>query len=304
VTAEGRHVTTYPVDVARLAGPDRAWHVVFAVPVTDGTLNLRTVRTHGRRPLIGAVEVDYRNAATTQTTLFRDEFNGLAGTPPSSLRWQFENGGSGFGNGELQTNTSRPRNASLDGKGHLFITARKEWWTGSDGFTRQYTSARIKTDRRFSFQYGTATARIHIPRGRGLWPAFWALGDNFTSVGWPLCGEIDVMENIGSRPRMVYATVHAGRQGGGSWLAGEQHRAPDRLSDDYHVYGVEWGPSALAFWLDGVPYMTVSSADVAPGDLWNFLVLDLAVGGSWPGPPGPRTRFPATMAVDYVHVRA
>lgn len=306
VTAENRNFLTYAVDVAKLAGPDRAWHVVFAVPVVDGTLNLRFVR-HKGRPLVSAVEVGYQSASTTRSMTFRDEFTGAAGQPPSALRWGYAVGGNGFGNQEQQTYTTRRDNAALDGQGHLFITARKEWWTGPDGITRPYTSARLHTSGRFSFQYGTAAARVHIPRGRGLWPAFWALGDNIGSVGWPLCGEIDVMENIGSRPRTVFGTVHAARDGGGNWLAGSLYRADSPLSRDYHVYGVDWGPSAISMWLDGVPYMTVGTADVPPGDLWNFnhafhLVLNLAVGGTFAGPPNDRTRFPAILAVDYVHV--
>jgi beta-glucanase (GH16 family) len=224
------------------------------------------------------------------------------------LRWRYDTGGNGFGNNELQTYTKHPRNASLDGQGHLFITARREWMRGSDGYTRPFTSARIKTAKRFSFQYGTAEARIQVPHGVGFWPAFWALGDNVGSVGWPLCGELDIMENIGRQPTVMHATVHGGRSSGGQWLAGRAAVQRRPYARDYHTYGMVWGPTAIAMTLDGTPYMTVSRSDVAPGDIWNFdhsffLVLNLAVGGDWPGVPKRSTHFPAIMAVDFVRVR-
>jgi beta-glucanase (GH16 family) len=239
--------------------------------------------------------------------LFRDEFNGPAGRGPSRLRWQKDKGGRGWGNNELQSYTGRPRNLALDGRGHLFITARREMYTGTDGITRDFTSARIKTQKRFSFQYGRADARVLVPRGRGLWPAFWALGDNINSVGWPLCGEIDVMEFLGSQPRIVHAAVHAGQAGGGDWLAGTPLRFHEPVAGVYHDYGMVWGPSGIAMSLDGRTFMTVSSGDLGPQDLWNFthpfhLLLNLAVGGDWPGSPTSRTPFPAIMSVDYVRV--
>jgi beta-glucanase (GH16 family) len=241
--------------------------------------------------------------------LFKDDFGGQAGQSPSSLRWRYDVGGGGFGNGEVETYTRRPKNVSVDGEGHLDITARRERWGGTDGITRPYTSARINTHKRFTFQYGTVQARIKIPRGMGLWPAFWAIGNNISSAGWPLCGEFDIMENIGRQPTVMHGTVHGGNSAGGSWLAGRGLIRRVAFSRAFHVYGMVWGPSAIAMTLDGRAYMTVSRSDVAPGDLWNFdhafyLILDLAVGGGgWPGTPDRTTPFPATMAVDYVHVR-
>src|SRR4051812_5759786 len=181
VTAEGHHVAS-SVDVARDAGQNRAWHVLFSVPVTDTVLNMHIAARRGA-PMIGAVEVDFKSSYVLSSRLFDDEFTGRAGAPPSNLHWQYDVGGDGFGNGELQSYTKRASNVALNGQGQLFITARREHYTGTDGIPRDYTSGRIKTAGRFAFQYGTATARIFLPHqlGRGLWPAFWALGDNFGS---------------------------------------------------------------------------------------------------------------------------
>ena len=306
VTADGRTVVR-SVDVVRDAGPDTAWHVLFATPVTDGVLNLRFVRVAGL-PVVDALEVDFQKSATATSTLFSDDFDGAAGTAPSASRWSDDTGGNGWGNNELESYTNRTDNAALDGAGNLSITARKETYTGSDGITRDYTSARLTTRNTFSFQYGTAEARVRIPGGQGLWPAFWLLGSNIGSVGWPVCGEMDVMENIGSEPATTHATIHAGvSDATGQWLYGAGTNTADPLSAAYHTYGLVWGPTAVSMSLDGRTYMTESVSDIAPTWWWGFghpffLILDLAVGGSWPGYPDATTPFPAVMSVDYVHV--
>lgn len=305
VQAEGRTVVS-AVDVARDAGADHAWHVLFAAPVTDGTLNLSLVGLIGA-PLVGAVEVDYQNAATTPTTVLSEDFTGAAGSSPSPSRWTATTGGNGFGNKELESYTGRTSNVSLDGAGHLSLTARQETYTGSDGITRNYTSGRIDTRNNFEFQYGTAVARMQTPAGQGLWPAFWAIGTNIGTVGWPLCGEIDVVENIGSEPTTAHATLHAGAPSGTAWLSGALGNASTALSGGYHDYGMVWGPNAISVSLDGHTYLAVSASDTLPGNYWNFnhpfyLLLNLAVGGTWPGSPDATTQFPATMSVDYVHV--
>lgn len=305
VTAEGHKVAT-DVDVSQAAGYDRAWHVMFPVIVTDGTLNIHLTRRVGT-PVVGAVEVDYQSANLVKSTLFHDNFSGQGGTRPNPARWGYDTGGDGWGNNEQETYTAQKTNVSLDGNGHLVIAARHETFKGRDGITRNYTSGRIKTLHRFSFQYGRAVARINVPRGQGLWPAFWALGDNVGTVGWPLCGEIDVMEHLGSQPRVVHASVRAGRQSGGGWLAGRPWRWHSALTTAFHEYGLVWGPSGIAMSLDGRTYMTVAAADLPPEDLWNFnhsfyLLLNLAVGGNWPGAPNEKTQFPAYMVVDDVRV--
>ena len=306
VTAEGTPAAT-SVDVVRDAGANVASHVLFAAPVTDGVLNIGFDRVAGQ-PLVGAVEVDYQNASTTPaTTLFSDDFSSAAGTSPDTGKWTAVTGGNGWGNNELQTYTRRTSNVSTDGAGHLSITARNETYTGSDGITRNYTSARLQTRDHFAFQYGTAVARMRVPAGQGLLPAFWALGTNIGTVGWPLCGEVDVTEIVGSEPNVSHATVHAGATDGTAWLSGTPTTAATPLSDGYHDYGLIWGPNALAMTLDGRTYMTVSASDPLPTNLWNFnhpfyLLLNLAVGGNWPGSPDATTVFPATLSVDSVRV--
>jgi beta-glucanase (GH16 family) len=256
---------------------------------------------------VGAVEVDYQSSNLLTRVLFSDDFDGPRGTSPSALRWHAVTGGTGWGNHEQETYTDRPKNASLDGRGHLRIVARRETYMGADGIRRPYTSARLETATRFGFQYGHAAARIRIPHGIGLWPAFWALGDNYESVGWPLCGEMDIMENRGSQPRIVHGVAVAARSGGGRWISGSPLRYHRSLAHGYHTYGVVWGPSGIAISLDGRTYMSVASADLPPQNLWNFnhsfhLILNLAVGGDWPGAPALTTPFPGVMSVDYVRV--
>lgn len=307
VTAEGHKVAT-DVDVAQAAGFDRAWHVMFPVIVTDGTLNIHLTRRVGT-PVIGALQVDYQSGNLIKSTLFHDNFTGQGGTRPNAARWGYDTGGDGWGNNEQETYTAQKTNVSLDGNGHLVIAARHETFKGRDGITRNYTSGRIKTLHRFSFQYGRAVARINVPRGQGLWPAFWALGDNVGTVGWPLCGEIDVMEHLGSQPRIVHASVRAARQSGGGWLAGRPWRWHHPLTTAFHNYGLLWGPSGISMSLDGRTYMTIAAADLPPEDMWNFnhpfyLLLNLAVGGNWPGSPNEDTVFPAYMVVDDVRVTA
>ena len=156
---------------------------------------------------------------------------------------------------------------------------------------------------------GTATARMKVPTGQGLSSAFWTLGSNAATAPWPLCGEMDIAENLGSEPNTSHATVHAAVQGltPDSWLSGAAATSTTPLVNDYHTYGLIWGPNAMSMSLDGRTYFTLSAADMAPVSVWNFnhpffLLLDLAVGGWWPGNPTDATNFPATLSVDYVRV--
>ena len=236
-----------------------------------------------------------------------DEFDGPNGSRPDESRWVFELGGGGWGNQELETYTSRPENAAIEG-GALVITARAERFTGSDGMARDYTSARLKTAGRFGQTYGRFEARIQLPAGQGLWPAFWMLGANAGSVGWPACGEIDIMENIGREPLTVHGTIHGPGYSGAGGL-GASFMSPDGtpFAGGYHVYAVEWEPTAIRWYVDGHLYETRSPSDLPAGARWVydhdfFLLLNVAVGGSWPGNPDASTTFPQRMKVDYVRV--
>jgi beta-glucanase (GH16 family) len=306
VAAEGAPAVTN-IDIVSEAGPNKAWHVMFAAPVTDGTLNL-ALSASAAKPLVGAVAISYQSAATSPATTFNDDFDGSAGTAPNASKWGLAYGGNGWGNNELQYYTRDTANASTDGSGNLSITARQGAYTGTDGVTRQYTSARLTTTNTFQFQYGTVESRLRVPTGKGLLPAFWALGTDLPSVGWPLCGEIDIMENLGSEPNTVHSTIHSGISGlTGEWLSGALATSPTPYSDGFHTFRLVWGPNGISVSDDGKTFFTVSASDIAPGNLWNFnhpfyLLLNMAVGGNWPGSPDATTVFPATMSVDYVRV--
>jgi beta-glucanase (GH16 family) len=248
-------------------------------------------------------------AQTVQT--WSDEFDGPAGSAPDPAKWTVETGGSGNGNHELQYYTDRADNVAHDGDGHLVITAREntdpalKCWYGDC----RYTSARLNTARAFTQAYGHFEARIKVPRGQGVWPAFWMLGDDLGTVGWPDSGEIDIMENVGKEPGTVHGTLHGpGHSGAGG--IGAPHTLPDgrAFADDFHVFAVDWSPSEITWSVDGTAYQTRTPADLQ-GHEWVydhpfFLILNLAVGGDWPGSPDGSTAFPQTMTVDYVRVSA
>lgn len=241
--------------------------------------------------------------------MWSDDFNGPAGSPPSPSNWSFDLGAWGSGDGELQTYTGNAANVSLDGNGDLAITALKQSSTGPDGLTRHYTSARLETAGLFSFTYGEVEARMKIPAGQGLWPAFWLLGDDINSVGWPASGEIDVMEMLGQDTSRVYGTVHGPASGSTpNYQVQGQEVSPGSLADAFHTFGVIWQAGRITWTLDGVAYATVTPSDLAPGQRWVFdghpfhLILNLAVGGSWPGPPNASTPLPSTLSVDWVRV--
>lgn len=241
--------------------------------------------------------------------IWSDDFSGPAGSPPNPDKWQAVTGGGGWGNQELESYTARPSNVSLDGAGHLAITAQHETYTGADGITRQYTSARLQTKGLFATAYGQIQASIKIPAGRGLWPAFWALGQGIDTIGWPNCGEFDVMESLGNDPFTAYGSLHGPQPGAADGQYGLSATVHSRtsLAAGFHVYGVSWSPNQIVFMLDGVPYATRTPASLAHGQGWVFnqsffLLLNLAVGGKWPGSPDLGTPFPATMLVDWVRV--
>jgi beta-glucanase (GH16 family) len=244
---------------------------------------------------------------TVWSLAWSDEFDGSANSPIDSSRWTAEVGGNGWGNQELEYYTNRIDNA-YQSNGSLIIKALKETYTGSDNVTRNYTSARLITKNKFTAKYGRIEARLKIPFGQGMWPAFWSLGDNIDSVGWPSCGEMDIMENIGREPSVIHGTLHGPGYSGGNGLSSSFSLTNNsHFADDYHVFVVEWEPGVVRFYCDGILYKTRTPADLTPGTTWAFdhpffLILNVAVGGSWPGSPDATTVFPQTMSVDYVRV--
>jgi beta-glucanase (GH16 family) len=243
--------------------------------------------------------------------VWSDEFNSPDGSLPDPAKWTYDLCGEGWGNEELEFYTNHPQNAHV-ASGNLVITAQKEVTPRPSGPPRQYTSARIKTQNLFSQVYGRFEARIKIPQGQGMWPAFWMLGDDISTVGWPRCGEIDIMENIGKEPAAVHGSLH-----GPPDPASGKHTADltstfslpgnPHLYDDFHIYAVEWDPSAIRFFIDQTNYVTFTRAQWPRNAPWPFdhqffLILNLAVGGTWPGNPDPSTVFPQQMLIDYVRV--
>ncbi|MEW2130912.1 ricin-type beta-trefoil lectin domain protein [Streptomyces sp. NPDC005435] len=243
--------------------------------------------------------------AAAAVTTFSDTFDGPAGSAVNSSKWTQETGDN-VNNHERQYYTSGTNNAALDGQGHLVITAKKEnpnnyqCWYG----TCQYTSARLNTSGKFNAQYGHVEARMKIPRGQGMWPAFWMLG---TPVNWPDSGEIDVMENVGFEPSTVHGTIHGpGYSGSGGIGAGYSLPGGQAFADAFHTFAVDWAPDSITWSVDGNVYQRRTPADLG-GRTWVFnkpffLIMNLAVGGYWPGDPDGSTKFPAQLVVDSVSV--
>jgi beta-glucanase (GH16 family) len=243
------------------------------------------------------------------TLVWSDEFDGADGTGIDATKWASLTGGSGWGNQEREYYTTSLVNAHESG-GNLVITATtagaaaETCWYGQC----QYTSARMQTLGLFSQEYGRFEARIQVPRGQGLWPAFWMLGSNIDTVSWPTCGEVDIMENIGKEPGIVHGSMHGpGYSGGNDLTAAYTLPGGAAYADGFHLFAVEWEAGVVRFYVDETLYETETSAKIPAGTTWVFdqpffLLLNVAVGGTWPGDPDGTTVFPQTMLVDYVRV--
>jgi beta-glucanase (GH16 family) len=235
-----------------------------------------------------------------------DEFDAPDGSAPDPKKWTTETGGDGWGNKELEYYTASRKNSRIE-KGNLVIEAQKEKFTGPDGVTHDYTSARLKTDKLFTQKYGKFEARIRIASGQGMWPAFWMLGDDISTVGWPACGEIDIMENVGAEPTRILGSLHGPGFSGANPLHAPYVVPSGNVADEFHVFAVEWEPEEIRFYVDGHLYETHTPSDLPPNARWPFdhpfyLILNVAVGGNWPGSPDASTKFPPQMLVDYVRV--
>lgn len=248
-----------------------------------------------------------QNAPPKWTLTWSDEFNAPDGSRPDSTKWKFDIGSERWGNNELECYTDSATNSEIRG-GNLVITARKEDAPCAKGPAHGYTSARLKTEGIFAQKYGRFEARMKLPHGQGMWPAFWLLGDNIETVGWPKCGEIDIMELIGKEPSSVYGSMHGPGYSGNEGYTGE-FRFPGgvKFADDFHVFALEWGPDVARFYVDRELYATFTPARLPAGMKWVFdhpffIILNVAVGGSWPGNPDATTQFPQQMLVDYVRV--
>ena len=228
-----------------------------------------------------------------------DNFDGEAGQLPDATKWAIDlgTGEGGWGNSELQTYTNKPENISFDGEGNLVITAINNG--GS------YTSARINTQSLFAQKYGRFEARLKTPYGPGMWPAFWMLGENIETVGWPQCGEIDIMELRGQEPNIIHGTIHGPGYSGGNPVTKSYGLTDNRFDTDFHIFAVEWNENKIDFFVDDYLYQRIERKEV-PGQ-WVYdqpfhILLNVAVGGNYVGFPTPQTPFPQKMIVDYVKV--
>ncbi len=235
-----------------------------------------------------------------------DEFSGHGSKSPNPAKWQIITGGTGWYHNELEYYTARKENLRQK-HGKLILEVRKEDYTGPDHVTKTVTSARLITQGKFTQRYGRFEARIKLPAGKGMWPAFWMLGDDHDTKGWPASGEIDVMENIGDHHR-IYGTLHGPGFSGPQGLQSHYDLPEGQTVDgEFHLYAVEWEPEEIRFYVDNHIYATQTKAGLPVGATWVFdhpfyLLLNLGVGGSWPGYPDNTTKFPQQMLVDYIRV--
>jgi beta-glucanase (GH16 family) len=234
------------------------------------------------------------------TLAWSDEFSGTA-LDESVWNREFGNGSSGWGNNELEYYTGGPRNILVT-NGNLVIEARKETM---DNFN--YTSARLTTQGKKTFKFGRIDIRAKLPAGKGIWPALWMLGSNISSAGWPGCGEIDIMELIGTYPSRVTGTMHwKGTSGGDATIGGNYNLVAGDFSQLFHVFSLVWAQDKIKWYVDDKLYLSGSSADTGnayyPFNADQFFIFNVAVGGNWPGTPDPTTTFPQRMFADYIRV--
>jgi beta-glucanase (GH16 family) len=260
-----------------------------AIVTEDGT-NLSTDTTGYRTPL----------SYPGYKLVWNDEFSGDKIDPNT---WNFEigNGDNGWGNHELEYYTNSPKNVFVS-NGNLIIEARKEAISGFN-----YTSARVTTQNKKAFTFGRIDIRAKLPVAKGLWPALWMLGSNISTVSWPACGEIDIMELIGTDPKTTHSTLHWGASSQSHASKGAAYTLPKaNFSHQFHVFSAIWVKDSIQFLVDDHLFLTVSKADVGranyPFNDPQFFIFNVAVGGDWPGPPDNSTSFPQRMFIDYVRV--
>ena len=292
----------------------------FSIPATGGWQNWttvsRTVNINAGNYSLGVFArtagwnlnwIEVVSNGSGRTLVWSDEFNSI-----NSANWTFETGGGGWGNNELQYYTNGQNsfimNDSAAGGNVLVIEARRDnpagygCWYGSC----TYTSSRMITRNKRSFQYGRIEARMKLPQTQGIWPAFWMLGNNFGTAGWPGSGEIDIMEHVGYEPTVTHGALHGPGYSGNTPFFGT-HYLPHSADAAYHVYAVEWSANEIAWFVDGTRFYSVTRSQVQTRGNWVFdqpfwILLNIAVGGNWPGSPNGSSVFPQRLYVDYVRV--
>lgn len=248
--------------------------------------------------VIGCTNDDTQQVTSLTQISMQDEFN-VDGAPNRAI-WGFDigTGNNGWGNQELQYYTNRSENVNVK-NGVLTITARKEDFNGAS-----FTSSRLLTRNKFEQAYGRFEARIKLPFGQGIWPAFWMLGAR-DDITWPQLGEIDIMEYRGQNPTVILGSVHGPGYSAGEAVSKEFTLQNDRFDTDFHIFGIEWGPNVINYYVDDVLYNQITPEDVTGEWVFNspfYILINVAVGGNFVGSPNEETRFPQTMEVDYVRV--
>ena len=307
----------YTVDESTPTAQSQIYEAPFLVAANLTVKAIATVADHA--PSSVASQAFAPNIASG-TLVWSDEFTNDAGAQPDPKIWTYDVGHNGFGNAELEhycawASNAAPcsaadPNAYVGADGFLHITARQP----SPGV---YTSARLKTQGLFSVQYGRIEFRARVPEAQGFWPAAWLLGNNFTTVDWPACGEQDVLErvNAAKTPDWDEGSIHGAGFIGNDGLGTVFNFPAGQTAAEWHTYGVIWKKGSVAYYVDDPshPYVTYTTKDLArfPGGVWpfdegqsNYIILNLAVGGHWPGPPDSTTVFPSEMLVDYVRIYA
>jgi beta-glucanase (GH16 family) len=281
--------------VRQLADLHHLRRVSMTVPAVAGTLTVNLEPVSGPVTVTSVTLTLARRETTPPRTIFADDFDGRR---LDHARWRSETGDHGWGNRELQNYTASTANLAVTA-GRLFITARRGSAPGS------FTSGRLNS--RFSATYGHVEARVRTSGGAGLLPALWMLGADAPRVDWPRCGEIDIMESLGRRePTTVHATIHGAGPTGRPWQLTTPMATPQPPSEGFHRYTLDWWPNSVQISFDGTAYASFAPEDLAPAHPWLFdkpyyVILNLAVGGDWPGTPSPALPFPQTMQVDYIH---
>jgi len=295
---------TPPVQIASTTPPPSSTPAPSAViPSSNGAppANSQFALNPGNS---GPADASHQKVNPDWKLVWSDEFDG---STIDTSKWNFEIDGKGGGNGEMEYYTDKPENAHIE-NGNLLITAIKDG-TDANGQKHKFTSARMTTKGKFSWKYGRFEARIKMPKGKGVWPAFWLMPEDAVYGGWASSGELDIVEVIGDKPNTDYGTIHYGDKWPHNVHTGDKIILPSGdLSDDFHVYAVEWEEGVIRWYLDGNLYQTQTkwytkaAPFPAPFDQNFFIILNFAVGGAWPGKPSPDTVFPQSMEVDYVRV--
>jgi len=288
-TASATNAVVYLFDFGNNATDVSATGVLTYQYTASGVYNVTVVAKSSSGKSISTTTLV--TVTVKQDVVWSDEFDSPG--PPNSTKWGYDLGAGGWGNNELEYYTNRTDNAVVS-DGTLKIILKKEDYSGSP-----YTSARLLSKGKFSFKYGTVKVRAKLPAGGGTWPAIWMLGDNLSSVGWPACGEIDIMEHIGNQLNKIFATLHYpghyGANGSGSSVV------ISNATTEFHVYSMEWSAATIKFFVDDVPFYTFSNSAGLPFNQNFFLILNVAMGGNFGGAVDPAFTS-GTMEIDYVRV--